>query len=186
MPVILQSNMRNFLLRLMDADDFARLAPHLECVDIRLRQQLVEPFQRINHVWFLESGVASVVATTAGGRQSEVGIVGRDGLIDVAVINGGETTPLECFMQITGSAQRVPTPVMQELAAESASLRALLSLYSQTFLIHVSHTALANATHTIDARLARWLLMSQDRIGLNEIQMTHEFLSIMLGVRRAA
>ena len=169
----------------MPQNDFVSIFPYLEPVELRLRQMLVEPLQRMTHVWFMESGVASVVATTAGGKQSEVGLVGREGLIDVAFINGSDMTPLECFVQITGSAQRLQTAILRELTAASATLRAFLSLYGQNFLIQVAHTALANATHTIDARLARWLLMSHDRIGSDDIQMTHEFLSIMLGVRRA-
>lgn len=177
--------MRNCLLRMMPDDGYARLAPHLEVVDLGLRQQLVEPMQRMAHVWFIEDSVASIVATSAGGRQSEVGLVGRDGVVDVAAINGTDVTPLECFVQIQGRAQRLPMAEMRDAIADSAALRAFFSNYAQSFLTQVAHTALANATHTIDSRLARWLLMSQDRLGGDVIQMTHEFLSIMLGVRRA-
>lgn len=185
MPVNAQSTMRNRLLRAISPLDFDRIAPALEFVTLGLRQHLVEAQLPLQNVWFIEDGVGSVVATTAGGKQSEVGMVGCDGIVDVALINGTDATPLECFIQIPGSGWRLPSAALREASEASPALRLLLTRYAQSFLVQIAHTALANATHTIDARLARWLLMSHDRLDGDTIVMTHEFLSIMLGVRRA-
>lgn len=176
---------RNLLLRALADEDFARIAPHFEAVELRLRQSLIRPGDRLTHVFFLDDGLVSIVATTATGLQSEVGMVGYEGMVDVGAINAAGTTPLECFIQIPGRAHSLPVEALTAALDASPRLRALLRSYAQSFLIQVAHTALANALHTIEQRLSRWLLMSLDRVGGREILMTHEFLSIMLGVRRA-
>jgi len=185
MSVIVQSSLKNRLLRGMNSDDFAQISAQLEPIELKLRDTLVKPSQRLAHIIFPENCIASVVAITPAGRQSEVGIVGCEGMVDVCAINGTDSSPLDCFVQIPGRAHRLPLASLQGLIELSPTFRTILARYAQSFLIQVSHTAMANATCTIDERLARWLLMSQDRVGGSEIVMTHEFLSVMLGVRRA-
>ncbi|MGI4875892.1 MAG: Crp/Fnr family transcriptional regulator [Janthinobacterium lividum] len=181
----IQRTLKNQILQAMDPADFARLVPVFEPVTLKLRDSLVEPQRRLSHAYFPEDALVSVVATTRDGHQTEVGIIGRDGFVDVAMIHGADSSPLESFVQIAGTANRVPLADLRTALEASPALRTLLSRYAQCFLVQVSHTALANATHTIEQRLARWLVMSQDRIDGPEVSMTHEFLSIMLGVRRA-
>lgn len=169
----------------MTPEDFELLSTHLISVELPVGLSLIEPEMPIMHSWFLDNGVCSLIASTAQGRQVEVGVIGRDGLVDTAVVHGTDRTPLLCFVQIAGHGWRVRADVLRRLAETRPALRALLLAYAQTVFVQVAHTALANASHTIGQRLARWLLMSQDRLSGAEIHLTHERLSLMLGVRRA-
>ena len=146
---------------------------------------LVTPGKVIERCYFLESGVASVVSTTADGKQAEIGIIGREGMVDVATVMGGDTSPLEVFMQLPGEAFVISTAEVIAMADESRDFRRLLLGFAHSFLIQVSHTALATITLNIEDRLARWLLMTCDRLEIDSFPVTHEFLSLMLGVRRA-
>lgn len=141
--------------------------------------------QLIEYCWFFESGVASVVATSADGAETEVGIVGCDGMLDVAVVLGVERSPLRSFVQIPGSGFRVPVRSLNQIKQASAAFRDQLNFYAYAYTIQIAQTALANASFSVEERLARWLLMCADRVGDGEIALTHESLSIMLNVRRA-
>ncbi len=179
------SSFRNLLLaRLSDADR-ERLLPHLTLVTMSARLPLVTPGERIERCFFFESGVASVISTTPDGRQAEIGIIGREGMVDVAAVMGGSHTPLEVFVQMPGEAFAIPTGEVARFADESRDFRRLLLGFAHSFLIQVSQTALATVTLNIPDRLARWLLMSCDRSESDSFPITHEFLSLMLGVRRA-
>lgn len=146
---------------------------------------LVVPGEPIERCYFFESGVASVISTTADGKQAEIGIIGREGMVDVATVMGGGSSPLEVFIHMPGEAYVVPNTEVVALADESRDFRRLLLGFAHSFLIQVSHTALATVTLNIEDRLARWLLMSCDRSDSDTFPITHEFLSLMLGVRRA-
>ena len=126
-----------------------------------------------------------MVSSTAEGKQAEVGIIGREGMVDVAAVMGGHKTPLEVFVQIPGEAYAIPTAEVAAMADESRDFRRLLLGFAHSFLIQVSHTALATVTLNLEDRLARWLLMSCDRSESDTFPVTHEFMSLMLGVRRA-
>ena len=187
MPVadINQLTTKNRLLMAMSAADFALLAPHLVEVELVSGETLIAPETPITHSWFLEDGVCSIVATTPSGHQTEVGLIGRDGVVDTSAIHGTDRTPLLCFIQISGRGLRLRADALSRANIASPTLHKLMLRYAQSFFIQVAHTALTNASHTIAQRLARWLLMSQDRINANEVRLTHERLSLMLGVRRA-
>lgn len=180
-----QSLVRNRLLSAMSPGDYALLQPDLLSVDLPRAEPLVEPEQPIQHSWFLEEGIASVVATTPNGHQAEVGIIGRDGVVEVATLFGVDRSAHRCFIQLAGSGYRIPANVLQAALDRSASLRRLLLGYAHSFMAQIAGTALANASHSVDERLARWLLMCHDRIDGDDIAMTHEFLALMLNVRRA-
>lgn len=135
--------------------------------------------------WFIESGLVSMVAESAEGREIEVGVIGREGVVDPSAILGADRAMFNCFAQVPGSALRMPAAELRRALEASTTLRALLTRYMLTLMVQIAHTALANATHTIEKRLARWLLMSDDRVDGHEVQMTHDFLAVMLGVRRA-
>jgi CRP-like cAMP-binding protein len=154
-------------------------------VDLAKSQHLNSPDQNIEYCWFLESGIASVVATSQEGHETEVGIVGRDGMIDVATVLGVDRSPLRSFIQIPGSGFRIPARELTRVRKASPTFQAQLGRYAFDYLIQVAHTALANASFGVEERLARWLLMCGDRVGDEEITLTHEFLSTMLNVRRA-
>jgi CRP-like cAMP-binding protein len=184
-PEINQATIRNRLLTAMSAADFALLAPHLTEVELKSGETLIAPETPITHSWFLEDGICSVVASTPSGHQTEVGLIGRDGIVDISAIHGADRTPLLCFIQISGQGLRLRADALRRADAASPSLHRLLMRYAQSFFVQVAHTALTNASHTIAQRLARWLLMSHDRIEASEVRLTHERLSLMLGVRRA-
>ncbi len=179
-----QSSVRNQLLAALPSEDFAALQPHLEPVELELRRVLIEPNQPIEHVYFMEQGYTSV-CTGGDGSKIEIGIIGREGMVGVPVALGVRTTPFEFFIQHAGEGLRMPTHHLEEVMDERPSLHRRLLRYAQAMNVQTSGTAFANAEHTVEARLARWLLMCHDRLDGDDIQITHEFLSMMLGVRRA-
>lgn len=179
------ASFRNRLLRRVEADDLARLAPHLTRVALAQRTPLVAAGEPIERCYFLESAVASVITTTADGKQAEVGLVGREGMVDVAAVMGADRSPLDVFIQMPGDAFSIPTAEVIALFDGSRAFRRLLLGFAHSFLVQVAQTALASVALTIEDRLARWLLMTSDRSESSSFPITHEFLSLMLGVRRA-
>lgn len=181
----IQADLNNHLLSQMSSRDFALIERELIYVEMPRGHQLINADQLIEYCWFIESGVASVVATSAEGAEAEVGIVGRDGMLDVAVILGVERSPLRSFIQISASGFRIPVRTLNQIKQASAVFRDQLNTYAYAYTIQIAQTALANASFSVEERLARWLLMCADRVGDGEIALTHESLSIMLNVRRA-
>lgn len=185
MDKIQQSSVRNRLLKAMSVEDFARLQTHLEPMDLPAGHSLSKPNVRTHHFYFMEAGVASITVEGANGRV-EVGIIGREGVVGATpVLLGTDRAPYDHFVQIPGSALRIRADVVSAAAEESPSLRKLLLRYIMTEMVQVRQTAFINATHEIEVRLARWLLMCHDRTDGDELQLKHEFLSMMLGVRRS-
>ena len=174
----------NRLLQCLSVADYGLLEPHLESVDLPLRLRLEARNRRIDHVYFLESGFASVVANGVGERSIEVGLVGCEGMTGLPVLMATDRSPHETYMQFPGSGRRIGVADFNRAMAQSASLRHSLLHYAHVFLIQASHTAAANGRAKIEERLARWLLMAHDRIGGKDMALTHEFLAIMLGCRR--
>jgi len=181
----MQSSIRNRLLAAMSPKDFGRLEPKLELIDLDVRTVLVKPNQSIEYVYFMESGLASEIAVNPDRQRIEVAHVGREGLVGKPVLLGLDRTPNEVFMQVQGSAFRMRAGDLTEVMDKAPSVRALLLRYVHTCLINFGHAALANGRYNIKERLARWLLTCHDRVGRDELPLTHEFLSLMLGVRRS-
>ena len=178
------SGYRNRLLNTFAPADLALLRPHLRPVKFEQRQEMEAPELPIRHAYFMDEGIASVVAG-AGSARAEIGMIGREGVTALAVVMGNHKSPHAIFMQSTGSAWSIEADALRRAMAASAGLQGLLLRYAQIFLIQTAETAVANARLKLESRLARWLLMAQDRMERPEIPMTHEFLSVMLGVRRA-
>ncbi len=180
------SDHRNRILSTLSAESRGRLAPALEKIDLPVRATLVEPGVETRFVHFLEDGLASVVASNAsGGQQIEVGHIGYEGMTGFHVLLGMSATPTQTYMQVAGSAWRVPVAVLLQASAADADLRTHLLRYVQAYQLQLTYSALANGRYTIPQRLARWLLMAQDRLGTDAMPLTHEFLALMLGVRRS-
>ena len=169
----------------MNSADVELLRPHLSSVALAKGEYLLEAGQKVSQSWFIESGIVSIVVATPQGQQTEVGIVGREGMIDLATLHGSDRAVHRCFVQLEGEAYRLPAAILQSAVETSASFRQLMMGYAYSFLAQVSGTASANASYTLEQRLARWLLMCHDRIDGDEVRMTHEFLSLMINVRRA-
>jgi CRP-like cAMP-binding protein len=139
----------------------------------------------VGDIYILESGLASIVARFPGGRDIEVGIVGREGMTGAAVMLGGDQSTNRTFMQVSGHGFKLPAPILSAAMEESRTLRGLLLAYVQALLAQTTSTVLANGHAKLEERLARWLLMVHDRTDGMMISLTHEFLAVMLGVRRA-
>jgi CRP-like cAMP-binding protein len=176
---------RNLLLASLSPADLGSLLPHLGPVDLPLRHVLEKPDKRVDAVYFPEAGFASVVAVQAKGPQVEVGLIGREGMSGLTIVLGNHRSPHSTYMQAAGEGQRIGTAELRKAMQQSASLHGSLLKYVQVFMTQTAHTAIANARAKLEERLARWILMADDRLDGKILPLTHEFLSLMLGVRRA-
>lgn len=165
-------------------EDYGLLKGHLSRVDLPMRRKLELSNRQIEHVYFMESGFASVVANGSGDEAIEIGLIGREGVTGVPVIMGADRWPNETFIQSAGIAQRIPVSEFVDAIKQSETLHQGLLTYCHTFLVQISQTALANGRSKIEQRLARWLCMAHDRSDGNDLNLTHEFLALTLGVRR--
>lgn len=176
---------QNNLICTLPRSDRASLERHLESVELGYRMTLSSPDERPSHVYFLTSEVGSMIAFGRGGRRVEAGLFGNDGMSATAFVMGSEHSPTETVMQVGGSGLAIEADIFCGLMSDAPSLRHHLMLFVQTLFVQTSRTALSNAHAKLEERLARWLLMCHDRIAGNALELTHEFLSVMLGVRRA-
>lgn len=175
---------RNRLVVSLSRDDLRLLQPHLEPIDLGLKQVLEEPGTPIRQVYFLESGLASVLVKGADEGRTEACLIGPEGMTGLAILMLMDRTPLETVVQVRGTAQCMPAQALAGALQISHSLRSCLLNYAHRMIVQMAQTALANARHKVEERLARWLLMAHDRLGRDDLALTHELLSVMLGVRR--
>jgi CRP-like cAMP-binding protein len=170
---------------MLSASDMALLQPNLEPVSLERHKSIEAANKKIEGVCFPDSGIISVVASSRkGSREVEIGIIGCEGMTGVPVILGTDRSPHQTFVQVAGSGHRLPAAALREAMEKSDTLQPLLLKYAQAFMIQAAHTAIANGRGTIEERLARWLLMAQDRLDGDDLPLTHEFLAMMLAVRR--
>jgi CRP-like cAMP-binding protein len=174
----------NQLLAALSCDDLETLKHGFEAVDLPRRTWLEHPNKKIDHIYFMESGIASVVATSSPKREVEIGIIGHEGMTGLAILHLNDRHPYSVYIQVEGSAQRVEADAVRQLMERSVACRRIFLGFAQSFMIQVAETAVTNARATVEERLARWLLMAQDRVGDPEIPLTHEFLSLMMASRR--
>ena len=180
LPIYRASN----LLAIMSADDRALIQPFLDPVDLKLRQSLARPRHTIDHVYFIESGFASVVANGSNKPSIEVGIIGREGMTGLGVVLGNDRAQHATFIQAPGKGLRISATRLRDADERSVALHRAMLRYAQAFLAQTTTTALANGRSKAEERLARWLLMADDRIDSDELPLTHEFLGLMLGSPR--
>ena len=176
---------QNHILASLPPEDYERLAPHLEPVELPLGKVIQEAGERITHVYFPERAMVSLISNTSDGESVEVGIVGFEGMVSISSVMGVDKSPHEMLVQIHDGAQRLPVKALLEEFKRGGALHDKLLRYTQGLLLQTSQVAVCNAKHVVSERLARWLLMSQDRCMCDDLPFTHEFLSLMLGVRRA-
>lgn len=183
MPIS-QASAGNTLLRAMPPSDYALLGPHLTRIAMPVRMQLHAAHKAIASVYFPEDGLVSIVAVALDGTHSEVGLFGREGMSETATVLGTDHSPHEAYVQIIGeSTLSLPVEVLTDAFEASQTLRRHLLRYVQAMMIQLS-SSIAAASLTIPQRLARWLLMSHDRVDGDTVYLTHEFLGMMLNVRR--
>src|SRR6266540_557344 len=177
-------NFQNRLLGSMPEADRLLLEPHMSFVDLPLKMRLESPHTPIESCFFLSEGIASVVATGRNGKTIEVGLIGREGMTGSVAILGSTQSPDAIFMQVAGHGHQISIRHLKEAMWKSPGLSEILTKFIYSFMVQTSQTALVNGRATIDERLARWLLMAHDRMSAPKFHITHEFLSLMLGVRR--
>ena len=181
-----QSDVRNRLLASLPSNDFKIIAPYLEDIELDRDHVLILPNIPIEQVYFVEKGMVSVVAEKADGRSIEVGVYGRDGFSGMPLLLGSDRTPHHHYMQIGGCGFRMEVADFESLVADSPTLRLILLRFVHVFMTQTAQSALVNGSSIIEERLARWILMCRDRLDSNEFPITHDFLSMMLGVRRSS
>ena len=175
---------RNGLLAALPPEDLARLQRSLQPVELPFDHTLYPADGIVEAVLFVETGMVSLIATLEDGEQVEVGIAGSEGLIGLPLVLGDDRSLVEARVQMEGTALRMNAAAFRDEVEESAALRGLLKRYTLAFQAQVTMTAACNARHAIEQRLSRWLLTAHDRAGADEFPITHEFISMMLGVRR--
>ncbi|SDB62856.1 Crp/Fnr family transcriptional regulator [Belnapia rosea] len=178
-------SLRNRLLAALPPGDVAKLWPQLEPVELEFRKTLQRPDEPAGSVYFPEVGYVSRLASMEDGDSAEIGLIGPEGMTGLAVLLGADRDSFELLVQVPGTAMRMDATAFRKALDDIPSLRPLLNRYALAHFEQVARTGACNGRHHIDQRLARWLLMSHDRTGSDEFPMTHEFMSMMLGVRRA-
>lgn len=179
-------NGHNRVLGLLTPTDAEFFRPFLEPVELPHRRILEMPDKRIDHAYFFERGAASVVGDgKQDGVAVEVGFIGAEGMSGTAITLGNHRSPTKTYMQMPGHGLRIKAADLRTAIAERPTIHAALLKFVQSLLVQTGQTAIANSRGTIDQRLARWVLMAHDRVENDELPLTHNFLSTMLGVRRA-
>lgn len=158
----------------------------LEFIRLRQGQTLHDPMQRIEYVYFLTTGLSSEIAIDTNGQRIEVGCVGNEGFAGIPAVLGVDRSPHRSFMESDGSSFRIRTETLMAAARDETTLMSALLRYVHVFMIQIAATALADGRYTVEQRTARWLLMAQDRLNGDDLPLTHDFLALMLGVRRSS
>ena len=175
----------NAILNTLSESQLAQLLPRLKIVELELGHVLYEPEQTIDYVYFPTAGIISLLAAFEDGATVEAGVIGTEGMLGTPVVLGAESTPHQALVQASGKAMRMTERGLTGEVENDGSLLKSMLRYTNVMFIQVAQTAACNGLHTIEQRLARWLLLTHDRVRRDEFILTQEFLSRMLGVRRA-
>jgi CRP-like cAMP-binding protein len=181
-----RGRLRNRFLRAFPSEILARLSAQLEPVALRRRTVLIEPDISPSHLYFPDYGLVSAMKVMSDGRVAEVTTIGPEGMVGVDLLAGmTQSTAVEAQVQVDGSAHRLGTTVLIAEVEESSPLRELVRRYLRYSIDHVLQRAACNRLHTLRQRCCRWLLAAQDSVEAPTFILTHEFLSLMMGVNRA-
>jgi len=174
----------NRLLAKLPHAEYLRIQPHMDSVEIQFGQVLYEPGDIMKWTYFPCDSLVSLLSLVDEHLAVEVGMVGHEGLVGVALALGAKRSPMRAVVQGTGQALRMKATAFRQLLIPGSGLHMQTLLYTHALLVQIAQTAACNRFHVIEARLARWLLMTRDRISTDQFHLTHEFLGRMLGVRR--
>jgi CRP-like cAMP-binding protein len=174
----------NVILLSLPDEEYNLLRPHLEPAELPQYQILHEPAEKIDFAYFLNQGMTSLVALSADGRSVEVGIVGREGMVGMSIAVGLLRGTFRAIMQMSGSGVRIRSEIFQQVLLCASTLQSEVSRFALMHGMQVAQLAACNRLHDIEQRLARWLLMCQDRVDSPLLPLTHEFLAQMLGTGR--
>jgi CRP-like cAMP-binding protein len=174
----------NRLIAVLKDSDFDRIAPHLEPVSMPLGHVLYESGGKLNWVYFPTDTIVSLLYVMEDGASAEIAVVGKEGVVGIALFMGGQTMPNRAVVQSAGQAYRLKGTILTQEFNRSGAMQHLLLRYTLALLTQMAQTAVCNRHHTVDQQLCRWLLLSLDRLPGNELAMTQELIANMLGVRR--
>ena len=180
-----QPTTANRILNALSPAEYARLAPHLEPVSLSGGEVLYHPDEPVTYLYFPQRGTVSVVSVFEDGGSVEVGMVGNEGMFGVNALLGSITSPLEALVQLPGDALRIRADLLKQEFNKCGPLHDLILRYTQAYIIQIAQASACNRAHNVEGRLARWLLMCQDRALVGELALTQEFIADMLGIRRA-
>lgn len=175
---------QNNLLESLPREEYLRTLPNLELVTMSLGHSLYEPGMQMRHVYFPTDAIVSLLCVMENGASAEIAVVGKEGIVGVSLFMGGETTPSRAVVQSAGHAYRLRGQILKDEFYRAGPMQRLLLRYTQALLTQMAQTAVCNRHHTLDQQFCRWLLLSLDRLGSNELIMTQELIANMLGVRR--
>jgi CRP-like cAMP-binding protein len=175
---------QNRLLAALPPSDLARISEDIELAKMPLGHVLYEAGDTMRHVYFPTTSIVSLLYVMEDGSSAEIAIVGNEGILGISLFMGGETTPSRAIVQSEGQAFRVSSKVLKAEFNLAGPLHNLLLRYTQALITQMSQTAVCNRHHSVEQQLCRWLLMSLDRLGSNELNMTQKLIANMLGVRR--
>jgi CRP-like cAMP-binding protein len=175
---------QNELFRYIPDEEWARLLPHIELVDLPLGKVLYEPGMKMRYVCFPSTAIVSLLYAAEDGSSAEIAIVGREGVVGISIFMGGESTSSRAVVQSAGFWYRINSSLVLDEFNKSGPVMHLLLRYTQALITQMSQTAVCNRHHTLDQQFCRWLLLSLDRLSGNELVMTQELIANMLGVRR--
>jgi CRP-like cAMP-binding protein len=176
----------NFLLAALPPDERSRIEPHLSAVSLELGEVVYESGDHLDHLYLPTTAIISMLYVMENGASAEIAVVGRDGLLGVALFMGGETMPNRAIVQSAGAALRLSGEVVKQEFARGGAIQRLFLRYTQALITQMAQTAVCNRHHSISQQFCRWLLLSLDRLQSNDIRMTQELIANMLGVRRAS
>jgi CRP-like cAMP-binding protein len=180
-----QSPIQNRILAALPPEEYERLQKHLTPVSLPLGETLYRPEENITEVYFVNTGVISFVASLKDGGSVEVGLLGNESMIGLSIVLGDDLSPNHAIVQIADGALRMKASALREELKSDGQLLGLLLRSILLMIKQVSQTAVCNASHPVGQRLARWLLMCHDRVNGDQLKLTQEFISQMLGIRRS-
>jgi len=175
---------QNRILAALPAQDYARLLPDLELVEMPLGWTMSESGDHVNYLHFPTSGIVSLIYSLEDGSSSETALVGDEGMVGISIFMGGESMPTSTEVQSAGNAYRLSRKVMKREFALGGQLQHVALLFTQALISQTSQTAVCNQHHSLDQQMCRWLLMSMDRLHDNELVITQQMIGKLLGVRR--
>lgn len=175
----------NHLLAVLPEGEWLRLAPHLILTELPLGHVVYESGDQLGYVYFPTTSIVSLLYVMEDGASAEIAVVGNEGIVGIALFMGGETTPSRAIVQSAGHGYRLSAKVLKQEFTRGGPIQHLLLRYTQALITQMAQTAVCNRHHSIEQQLCRWLLLSIDRLPSNELTMTQELISNMLGVRRS-
>ncbi len=179
-----QNPLENHLLAALPKEVYQSLLPHLEPVSFSLGEVIYESGEQMTQVYFPTTSIVSLLYLMNNGATAEIGVVGFEGMLGIAIFLGGDTTPNRAVVQSAGNAYKMDVQALRDKFEIGGALQLLLLRYTQALITQISQTAVCNRLHSVEQQLCRWLLLSHDRLRSDKLVMTHDLISNMLGVRR--